>query len=282
MQPNNFDLAVLLATRGRCEPLMTSLRSLVDLADHPENIEIMLAFDRDDTVSTEYFRTTVEPWLQDRDMAYTAMMFDPLGYINLHVYNNHMAKNSQAAWFVIWNDDAVMQTQGWDTEILRHRDEFLLLAFHTHNDHPYSIFPIVPRKWYDLLGYISPHQAQDAWVSQQAYLLDIWHRIPVHVHHDRFDLTGNNLDETFRNRQVREGNPSDPLDFHSTEQTAIRHKDCFKLASYLKTVLNQDMTFFENIFQGRQDPWEKLAKNDVNGQMMQFANPNMLTAKHVK
>jgi hypothetical protein len=34
------------------------------------------------------------------------------------------------------------------------------------------------------------------------------------------------------------------------------------------------MSFFANIFKGTQDPWEKLAKNDVNKQMMQFANPH--------
>jgi hypothetical protein len=32
--------------------------------------------------------------------------------------------------------------------------------------------------------------------------------------------------------------------------------------------------FFENVFKGTQDPWEKLAKNDVNNLMVQFANPH--------
>ena len=54
----------------------------------------------------------------------------------------------------------------------------------------------------------------------------------------------------------------------------LRHRDCFKLAAYLRTVLGQDMTFFENVFSGTQDPWEKLAQNDVNRQMVQFANPH--------
>lgn len=274
MSQPEFDIAVLLATRGRTTILERSIRSLFELAEFPYNIQLMLAFDRDDDIGRTFFTDHIEPWLQDSDFAYTAMLFDPMGYVNLNVYNNKMAEHSDAAWFVVWNDDATMQTQNWDTEILRHRDEFKLLAFHTHRDHPYSIFPILPRKWYELLGYISPHQAQDAWLSQQAYMLDIWERIPVWVEHDRFDLTGNNLDATFQNRRVREGNPSDPLDFHSVQQMDLRHRDCFKLASYLKNVLQQDMSFFENVFKGTQDPWEKLAKNDVNRQMVQFANPH--------
>ncbi len=79
---------------------------------------------------------------------------------------NELALNSDASWLVFWNDDAVMETQDWDKEIIKHEGEFKLLAFHTHHDHPYSIFPIVPRKWLDLLGYLSPHQISDAWLSQ--------------------------------------------------------------------------------------------------------------------
>jgi hypothetical protein len=202
------------------------------------------------------------------------MTFEPLGYTRLNEYVNRLGLESDSDWLVFWNDDAYMETQGWDTVIASHTGEFKLLAFHTHRDHPYSIFPILPRKWYELTGYISPHPSQDAWLSQQAYMLDIWERIPVDVTHDRFDLTGNNQDSTFQERQILEGNPSDPRDFHSTENMNLRHQDSFKLAAYLKNVLGQDMTFFENVFTGKQDPWEKLAKNDVNQQMRQFANPH--------
>jgi hypothetical protein len=167
-----------------------------------------------------------------------------------------------------------METGAWDQEIMTHEGEFKLLAFHTHNDHPYSIFPIVPREWLDLLGYLSPHQISDAWLSQQAYMLDIWERIPVDVLHDRHDLTGNNGDETFQNRPMLEGNPRDSRDFHSVQQMDIRHTDCAKIAQYLETERGQDMSFFANIFRGTQDPWEKLALNDVNKQMVQFKNPH--------
>lgn len=273
MHNHQFDIAVLLATRGRTQALQRSVESLLDQADNVAGIQLMLAMDRDDSVGQSHFRDHLQPWLDSRDIEYTAMLFDPMGYVNLNVYNNKLAAATDSHWFVIWNDDAIMQTPGWDTAIAQYHDQFRLLAFHTHRDHPYSIFPIVPRKWYDVLGYISPHQAQDAWLSQQAYMLDIWQRIPVWVEHDRFDLTGNNFDATFKNRAMLEGNPNNPHDFHSLTQTDLRHRDCFKLAAYLKNELGQDMTFFENVFSGQQDPWEKLAQNDVNKQMVQFTNP---------
>ena len=273
MSKPTYDIAILLPTRGRDGMLERSVKSLIELADIPVRIQIMFGFDKDDEVGTKYFVDELQPWLEQHKVTYTALTFNPLGYIRLNEYVNELARKSDARWLVFWNDDAVMETKGWDTKIMEWEGQFKLLAFHTHNDHPYSIFPIVPRKWLDLLGYLSPHQISDAWLSQQAYMLDIWQRIEVDVLHDRHDLTGNNNDATFQHRPMLEGNPSNPKDFHSITQMEIRHRDAWKLAEYLDSI-GQDTTFIRNVFGGTQDPWEKLAKNDVNKQMVQFKNPH--------
>lgn len=264
---------MLLATRGRTEMLGRSVRSLIELAAQPHRIQIMFAFDNDDQVGFDYFERELQPWMDARDVNYTALKFNRMGYVNLHKYNNAMAKGTDSRWLVIWNDDAVMQTQSWDSEIMKYHGEFKLLSFCTHRMHPYSIFPIVPRKWYDLLGYISPHPTQDGWVSQQAYMLDIYQRIAVDVLHDRYDLTGNNGDDIYANRPMLEGKPDDPRDFHSQQMIDLRHRDAAKLATYMRSQ-GISTEFFENIFRGTQDPWEKLAQNDINSQMVQFANPH--------
>lgn len=274
MSESKFNISILLPTRGRSDSLERSIRSVIELADNPNLIQIMLGFDNDDEVGIKHFTDVIEPWLKEQRVSYTALSFEPLGYIRLNEYVNEMARRSDARWLVFWNDDAVMETRGWDTEIMKWDGQFKLLAFLTHNLHPYSIFPIAPREWLDLLGYLSPHQISDAWLSQQAYMLDILERIPVTVLHDRHDLTGNNNDETFQNRPMLEGNPQDPRDFHSKTQIDLRHYDAAKIANYLSTERGQDMSFFANIFAGKQDPWEKLKANDVNKQMMQFKNPH--------
>lgn len=268
-----YDIAILLATRGRTEMLGRSVQSLFELAAQPQRIHILFAFDDDDTVGFGYFQDDLKPWMDQQGVKYTALKFQRMGYVNLHKYNNIMASHSNSDWLVIWNDDAVMQTQNWDKIIMSYQGEFKLLAFRTHRDHPYSIFPIVPRSWYDLLGYISPHPTQDGWVSQQAYMLDIYERIEVHVLHDRYDLTGNNNDSTFNQRPMLEGKPSNPMDFHSQNMLELRHRDCAKLAMHMhKQGISTE--FFSNVFRGKQDPWEKLAKNDVNKQMVQFRSPH--------
>ena len=266
---NEYKISILLPTRGRGAALDRSLKSLFDLADSPEQIQLMLGFDKDDAEGLAAFKESTQPWLDEQSINYTAFLFNPMGYARLNEYVNTLAKKSSADWLIFWNDDAYMETQGWDTVISSHGQEFKLLAFHTHKDHPYSIFPIVPKTWLEVLGYLSLHQLSDAWLSQEAYMLDIWERIPVNVVHDRSDLTGNNNDATFKNRIIYEGNPDDPKDFHHPLNTQLRLLDCEKISVYMKSA-GLDTTWWENVKLGKQDPWERLKINDVNGQMRQY------------
>jgi hypothetical protein len=162
-----------------------------------------------------------------------------------------------------------MEDSGWDTVILSHGNKFCIQAFETHNKHPYSIFPIVPREWYDQLGYLSQHQLNDAYISQIAWMLDIMVRIPVNVSHNRFDLTGKNLDATFQERKIHEGNPNNPLDFNYITQRRARYEDAEKISTYLKSQ-GYDMSVWEEVKSGKRDPWAIMIKSDVNKHMMRF------------
>lgn len=265
----NFDIAILLPTRGRSEMLERSLRSLIDNAANINKIQFLFGLDNDDTVGVDHFIKVIQPWLDQDNIAYSALSFEPLGYGRLNEYVNQMALASSANWLIFWNDDAIMETADWDKEIVSHTGEFKCLAVHTHQDHPYSIFPIVPREWLDVLGYLSPHQISDAWLSQQAYLLDIFERIPVWVTHDRHDLTGNNNDDTYKNRVMYEGNPNSPKDFHHISWNYLRMKDVDKLADYMRT-RNLSTEWWENVKANKQEPWVKLQQNDINNQCKQF------------
>ena len=206
--------------------------------------------------------------LDAKQVHYTIVQYNPIGYIRLNEYVTDLAKRSDSAWLMFWNDDAVMESQNWDRVIMQYQGQFKCLAVHTHREHPYSIFPIVPRAWLDVFGYMSPHQISDAWISQVSYMLDIWERIPVWVEHDRFDLTGNNKDETFLNRPMLENKPDHPDDFHSDKWHKKRIADTEQLSVYLKSI-GVDMTFWENVKANKQNPWEKLEANDINRQMTQ-------------
>ena len=266
---NEYKIAILLPTRGRTEALTRSLIGLLEKAKDLNSIQVLLGLDTDDTMGIKHFQEELQLKLDDMGVDYTAISFNPMGYSRLHDYVNTLAKASSADWMFFWNDDAIMETQGWDTEICRYTGEFKLLAVHTHNDHPYSIFPIVPRAWLDVIGHLSLHSMNDAWLSQNAYCVDIYKRIDVYVLHDRADLTGNNKDDTYKNRELLEGNPSNTRDFHHPSQSFLRMQECDKLNNYLKS-LDLKPTWWDNVKAGKQDPWERLRENDINNQMRQF------------
>jgi len=256
-------LSILLPSRGRTEQLARSVNSLIDLAQEPEDIQWCFGFDNDDSESFAYFQTYVLPKIQESGAKYTCLGFEPMGYARLHEYVNQLAHTSTGKWMVFWNDDAIMRTANWDTTIKSQGDRFCLQAFETHNKHPYSIFPIVPRKWLELIGHFSQHQLNDAWVSQVAWLLDIMVKIDVHVDHERYDLTGKNDDATFRKRIVFEGKPSDPRDFNYVPRRQQRLTEAQTIGNYLISQ-GYDMSYWTSVAQGKQPPWERMIAADVN------------------
>ena len=263
-------ISILLPTRGRTTMLRDSLLSLADRADDVSQVEILLGVDHDDEKTIEWCEENILPELDQRGCSYTVLGFDRLGYIRLNEYVNTLAAQAKGQWLVFWGDDAVMLTQGWDQRILE-VDKFRVLRIPTHNQHPYAIFPIVPREWHELFGYVSAHQLSDSWVSQIAYMTDIVQDIEVEVIHDRFDITGNNNDDTFKNRPMLEGNINDSRDFNHISWRTRRVKDATKISDHLEKQ-GYDMTWFRNVMAGKQNPWERMTGPvcDPNKQLTQY------------
>ncbi len=265
------NVAVLLPSRGRPEALKKSIFSLFDNAANPTRVQLLLGFDSDDQASIDFGRGELFDELKTREIDSSIITFDRMGYLRLNEYVNVLGRYADARWLMFWNDDAIMQSQGWDDKIIEHDGEFACLRMPTHNEHPYAIFPIVPVEWFRLMNYLSPHQISDAWLSQTAYLLGIMKNIDVSVLHDRHDLTGNNNDETYKERVMLEGRPDDPRDFNHINWRTRRVMDAMKIAWYLKQT-NRDTSWFEKVMKGQQDPWTTMMspEQDPNHQLKKF------------
>ena len=263
---NEYKIAVLLPTRGRTTALKLSIISLFNRVLDMDNVQIILGFDNDDEVGFNFFIEEIQPWMDSKEINYVVSQFDPMTYTGLNRYYNGLATLASADWLFVWNDDALMETTGWDRIINKHTGEFKLLKIHVHREHPYSIFPIIPKEWFDLFGYLSRHQMTDAEVSQMAYMMDLMEIVEIYATHDRADLTGGNKDTTFKNRELLEGNPSNPKDFHYPSYISARLADCATIVAYLKSQ-GKDTSFWDNVVAGKQDPWVKMRANDINKQM---------------
>ena len=268
---NPIDISILLPTRGRPKPLEQCLRTLLDRAKDPSRIEVMLAFDNDDAENIKHFVDVIQPYLEDLGVEYSAIQFERLGYMRLNEYLNELAQHSQGSWLFFWNDDAVMKTQDWDQVIRDNAQEFYLLRAETNHEHPYAIFPILPKKWVEITGHLSPHQINDAWTSQVAWMLDIVKTIPVMIHHERYDLTGENLDETFKERIMLENMPgNDPRDFNHISWRKRRIAETEKISDYLDSI-GRDTTWFRDSMTGKNpDVWARMVLQDPHKRLRQW------------
>jgi len=251
-------ISILLPTRGRTEVLKTSIMTLLDNVNDPICLELLFGLDEDDSDVIEYIKEELAPILQEHGVESRANIFKPLGYENLHNYVNTLAQSATGEWLFFWNDDCLMQTKDWDVVINSYTGQFKLLApKDNHNGHPYAILPIIPRDWFILIGHLSQNAQNDAWVSHIAYMLDIFERIDVEFIHDRADITGNNDDDTFKNRKYMEGNPEDPRDFGHPDMQNARVATAHKIAWFLEKT-GRDTSWWEKVKAGEQNPFEKM------------------------
>ena len=128
-------ISVLLATRSRPKMLEDSIDSLLSNVSDSTNVEILLGVDNDDQETIDFIQTEdFQNKMQDTYNAdVQAILFDRLGYKNLHQYMNTLWGQASGEWLMLWNDDAIMQTQNWDLEIGKFDDEFVLLKFNKVN-----------------------------------------------------------------------------------------------------------------------------------------------------
>lgn len=219
-------ISILLPTRKRTEAVVKSIGSLLANAKNPEAIEILIAYDNDDDESREFFSNTWFPFLEQAGSQTKVFETERFGYLRLYKYVNFLAEQAQGDWIMFWNDDALMLTEHWDEFITKEDGWFGLLRMPCVTmNHPFALFPIVPREWVDFFGMVSPVNHSDWWIYNVTVPVGRMKNIPVEVYHDRADVTGGNNDETFREQSyAADGkDPTNPEDYsHPQRQQDLR------------------------------------------------------------
>lgn len=192
-------VSLLMPTRGRPQLALRSLRSLAEHTAKPARIEIMLAVDEDDLASWDQMRAG----LVDLPFPYQCVAYEPLGYGRLHEYNNSLAAKAQGKWLFIWNDDCLMETPRWDDFVAEVGDDFGLLdpiISNAHEQFQRGLFPLVPKRWFSIVGHISLSCQTDTYLTLVANALGCRYAAPFSIYHDRYDETGHNNDATYQAR----------------------------------------------------------------------------------
>jgi len=268
-----FDFSILIPTRKRTKLLHRAINSILDTKSSETTIEFVLGIDDDDIDTQEYLREVLVKELQEKNIVLRAYISPRAGYNKLHTYFNNLGFHSMGRWMLLCSDDSLMLDKNWDLEIKKWDGQFKLLRFkENHNDHPYALFPCLPRDWIMLFEKFSEATQIDGWISQICYLNDIVQNLESRMYHDRYDITGNNFDEVVQDKlstfkeQGKDENPSNPLDVNHPDNVRIRMQWAAKLNWYLKQIGQGTDWFDRFIFDKSFDVWSKFKEADKNNQ----------------
>lgn len=192
-------LSIIYPTRKRFDLFVKSTDSLIQKCSDLNNLEVLVAMDDDDldTISK------TEDYIKDKPFIkiYTSERYF---YKNLNLYVNQMAKLATGDYLLLWNDDCLMETDHYDLIMDKYQNKFMvvnpLVVNHTEycRQENRMLFPIIPIKWVELTGRWSNSGACDSWIELISNELHIsLYEDDIKIFHDRFNLTGNNLDEIY-------------------------------------------------------------------------------------
>jgi hypothetical protein len=211
-------ISVLTPSRGRASSLRDSASGIIDHASDREAVEVLVALDPDDP------EEDLAPYLTQgvpQVRYWTAP--ERHGYMQLHRYYNALAAMAKGEWLMIWNDDARMLTRGWD-EVVHAQPPGVLWPTANHAPGG-NFFPLWPKAWSDAWGHVALCANIDVWVQEVGTRVQRQWKIPVEVLHDRFDVTGNNDDATYREGRAAMGLYSNHPDYGSAANREARIRD---------------------------------------------------------
>jgi hypothetical protein len=217
----SYSISVILPTRGRFELCCKSLDSLFNNAEDPHKIEVMIGYDNDDI----NIANQIKHYYRGRENI-RFYEYPRYGYKYLNKYVNDLSLKANGKWLFLWNDDAIMESYGWDN-VINAYNRFCCICPRTNTGH-FGLFPIIPKKWVEITGHFSLNCSNDSWVEEISQDLNInIKEYNIYITHDRGDVTGNNRDTTFYEREYDNT-------YGSEEQKQLRKNDATKIVEYLK------------------------------------------------
>jgi len=156
-------VSIFIPTRHGVNTLTRTLNSIIYKSSNKDNYEILFAVDTDDVETSEY----IDNYFIDLDINYKKVLFEPLGYKKLHVYQNELYKESVGNMLWIFGDDVEITTQDWDKIVLDNINEnYLYCYFNSGFDSwSFSIYPIVSRVWVETTSRFSNNSQTDLWLG---------------------------------------------------------------------------------------------------------------------
>ena len=192
-----MSIGLILPSRGRPEGLKKSLKSIVDNS-YSSNLKVYIYLDDNDQKLDQY-KTIINKFERIVDLTIGQPIGVPKSF-------NLLASKVQEKYIMMFNDDLEIKTNYWDKHFLDDADKIndqIFVAFFNDgiNFNKHAAFPIISKKWFNLVGYSSKNlifQHNDTWVFSIGVMLrrTIYYE-NIKLKHNHGYLEKKYLDETF-------------------------------------------------------------------------------------
>ncbi len=233
MTIDNPSLSILVPSRGRANILKFSLDTL---GLEKNNLEVLTWVDEDDPQLKTYHQ------LFDGNKRIKMFVKPRVGYKNYPIMADLLAAQSTGDWIFLWNDDAYMDNPDWYKTFIEYsslvdpQGEPIALNIWGQGAY-YNAFPIISRKYYEIIGHIAENTCCDKWINRVAYRARVQRTIfgikPKHRKYGHDEKFGNLEDQTKididRLRQK-----SRFFGFYSGGRSRLMREECQKILDFTK------------------------------------------------
>ena len=229
-------LSVLVPSRERAKALKFSLDSL---GLERNNIEVLIWVDDDDPQLNQYKN------LFNKNKHIKMFIKPRVGYSRFHEMLNFLSNKASGEWLLLWNDDAYMDNVEWYDTFT----EFASLSSPLKEPvvyniwgqgKPQNLFPIISKKFYEVVGYWSQSTICDSWVKHIAYKANIQRYIfGIKPHHRKSgqdnQALGDLIDNVFHSIKKLEVETGDRyLGQRKRENMIKKDSDTFRVIDWIR------------------------------------------------
>ena len=232
------NISVLSPSRNRPQGLKELCESLFTNASDPNQIEVIVYLDLDDSCTKEYIEYFLE--LNTR---YTNPIKSIIGpKLVLSDYNNKLLQLASSDIFMNLGDDMRCRTQNWDIGIINAINKYPDNINFVYVDDGYwgpnlATHQVLHRNYVDCLGYFSPpffdFGYADTWMFQVAQKVGRIEFLPILFEHMHYSIGKGEFDQTYQDKLDKNQNDIYGELFRSTQY--LRTQDVKKLQSYIKS-----------------------------------------------
>lgn len=184
--------SVLVPSRARPDRLKKTISSIWDTASRPSDVEVLVRFDDDDTVS----EAAAKEIARDQRGDVRVLFGDRgAGYPSIGDFYLELANLARGRWIWIMNDDAHVTGPGWDDQLRGIRGDAIVqpevyqLGASKYWNSMGGAFPCVPNGCWDKVGVeFLRGAAVDTWLDQILRVQNSWRTVflsGISVVHER-------------------------------------------------------------------------------------------------